>query len=322
MTNKSELHTPFAASRDIALHIPHGQGNLARESRELVSIGLPVRNGAETLEGVVKSVLAQDHENIELIISDNASTDDTESLCRDLASRDRRLVYHRHATNVGLLNNFIHTMRVAKGTFFRWVGDDDWLAPNYVTRCLEAFSSDRRLVLVTTQLSYVRLDGTIFVPQSSDSTMASGDPMDRFEKLISDLSNGDMPIDPLYGLMRRAAILPIERRNTVREDELFAAKLAVAGPWGHVGETLGGRRTRKQNAAALARYLQIPMWQVHFQTVVQCVELLRFLRTAEITPTQRRRAQFVVGRMFVARHLGTFSWRARKLIKKAFGLSE
>src|SRR5690349_16413856 len=100
----------------------------------LVSIGLPVFNGARTLEAVVRSVLAQDHERLELVISDNASTDDTQILCRDLAAADRRIAYHRQPTNVGVLANFVQAARLSKGTLFRWIGDDDWLAPNYVSR--------------------------------------------------------------------------------------------------------------------------------------------------------------------------------------------
>ena len=108
---------------------------------------------------MVRSVLDQDHENLELIICDNASTDHTEELCRDLAAHDSRIVYHRNPVNVGLLNNFISALRLATGTFFRWVGDGDWLYPRYVSRCLEAFATDDRLILVTTQLAYRGPDG-------------------------------------------------------------------------------------------------------------------------------------------------------------------
>ena len=98
------------------------------DTKTVVSVGLPVRNGAERIEHVVRSVLDQDHENLELVICDNASTDDTEELCRELANQDSRIVYHRNPVNIGLLNNFIRVMQLSSGTFFRWVGDDDWLA--------------------------------------------------------------------------------------------------------------------------------------------------------------------------------------------------
>jgi glycosyltransferase involved in cell wall biosynthesis len=280
----------------------------------LVSIGLPVRNGARTIETVVQSVLAQDHERLELIISDNASTDGTEEICRELASKDDRIAYHRHATNVGLLNNFVHTVRSAKGTFFRWIGDDDWLAPNYVSRCIEAFVGDSRLVLVTTQLNYVRQDGSTYTLVYSDKTFCSDDPIVRFQRLIDHLIDDDLPVDPLYALSRRDKVVEIPRENVFREDEVFAAKLALAGPWGHVPEILA-RQTLRTRGASLPRYLNVPGWQAQVPTIVQCWELLEFLRTDGMTRAQRNEARLAVARLFVFRHYRTLSRRARKLIK-------
>jgi len=276
----------------------------------LVSIGLPVRNGAATLEGVVKSVLAQDYEPLELIISDNASTDNTEALCRELASADRRVIYYRQSSNAGLLNNFIHALRLARGVFFRWIGDDDWLAPTYVSHCVEAFADDWRLVLVTTQLNYVRTDGSTYTAECSDTTMRSDDPIERFERYASYLAGGFSPLDPLYALARRESLLSIARRNVIREDEVFAVKLALAGPWGHVPEILGLRNLKSQRLPVVARTLGVPVWQGYVPTAVQCWEMLRFLRTADITSLQRRRARLAVGRVFLGRQ-----WCTRQLRK-------
>src|SRR5690348_7832467 len=124
----------------------------------LVSIGLPVRNGAANLAGVIGSVLAQEHSRLELVISDNASTDDTEELCRAAARADPRIRYHRQPENIGLLNNFLATMRLARGEYFRWIGDSDWIAPGYLSRLLDVYAADERLILVTSRLEY-ELDG-------------------------------------------------------------------------------------------------------------------------------------------------------------------
>ena len=161
-----------------ALPLSH-EGVPMRYANTLVSVGLPVRNGADRIERVVKSVLKQDHENLELVICDNASTDDTEELCRDLAAHDSRIVYHRHPVNVGLLNNFISAMRLATGTFFRWVGDDDWLAPNCVSRGLDAFAADDRLILVTSQLEYTGPDGLTQTATYDGTALGSDDPVTR-----------------------------------------------------------------------------------------------------------------------------------------------
>jgi len=285
---------------------------------ELVSIGLPVRNGAQTLAGVVRSVLAQDYENVELVISDNASTDETEELCRGLAATDSRIVYHRQPQNVGLLGNFSQTVQLARGTFFRWLGDDDWIAPNYISRCMEAFAADSRLVLVTTQLTYVRPDGTDFTLPYAGSAFYSDDPIERLDELITLIIRGNVPVDPLYGLARRTCLAAIPRRQMIREDEVFATRLTLAGPWGHVPEVLARRNLREYGVATTARYLGVPMWQAQVPTTVQCLETLRFLRNEELTSSQRWRAKVAVGRLFLGRHGATLRWRSRKLADMLF----
>src|SRR4051794_2538647 len=114
-------------------------------SRAFVSIGLPVRNGAAHLASVARSVLAQDHARLELVITDNASTDATEEICRALAREDPRVRYHRQPRDMGMLSNFRTAMGLARGTFFRWIGDEDTLAPNYVSRCLAVYAAGPQL---------------------------------------------------------------------------------------------------------------------------------------------------------------------------------
>jgi glycosyltransferase involved in cell wall biosynthesis len=259
-------------------------------------------------------VLAQDHERLELVISDNASTDGTEALCRELAATDSRIVYHRQPRDLGLLNNFIQTMQLANGTFFQWLGDDDWLAPHYVSRCLEAFADDSRLILVTAQINYTRPDGTTYTRPYCGTPLRSNDPIERFDEITLYLANG-MPIDPLYGLMRRTQVAAITRRNMMREDEVFATKLALAGPWGHVPQVLMHRHLKCERLSVLARYLGVPVWQAYVPTALQCREMLRWIHKGDFTPLQRRRARVAVARMYGRRHYLTLTRRVRKLVR-------
>src|SRR5689334_3512409 len=109
----------------------------------LVSIGLPTYNRVARLERAVKFILAQDYPNIELVISDNASADDTPALCRRLAEADRRVRYLRQQTNVGPTANYAAALAAASGDVYMATADDDWLAPNYVGNCLTALLADR-----------------------------------------------------------------------------------------------------------------------------------------------------------------------------------
>jgi glycosyltransferase involved in cell wall biosynthesis len=279
----------------------------------LVSIGLPIRNGEKLVESVVRSVLGQVHEHIELVISDNASTDGTEEICRELARSDRRIAYYRQPENIGPINNNIRTKQLAQGMFFRLIGDDDLLLPNYVSRCLEAFAEDERLILVTTQLAYTGPDGNSETLSYHGTCLRSEDPVTRFSELLRLLNESHLLLDPLYGLFRKAAVASVPIRNTLRGDEVLAAKLALAGPWGHVPEVLGHRHWKAERLPRLARNFGLPPWQAHVANVLQCRELLAYLRQAELTPSQHRRARAAVGRLYLHRHWATAVHRSRRL---------
>jgi cellulose synthase/poly-beta-1,6-N-acetylglucosamine synthase-like glycosyltransferase len=288
-----------------------------RSGDPLVSICLPVRNGEQRLEPAVRSALAQDYPNLELVISDNASTDGTEELCRELARADSRIAYHRQAENIGLLNNFMATMRLARGTFLRWIGDDDWLAPSYVSRCVEVFAGDERLILVTTQLNYRGAGGVMETAAYDGTALLSDDPVERFTEWLRLLNQSYLVLDPLSAMVRRAAVLPVPRRNMLREDQIFAAKMALIGPWGHVPAVLGQRGWKDETRTVLARRLGVPVWQARVATALQCRELLRLVRDADLEPAARRRAQAAVARLYVGRHRRNLANRSRRVAGRA-----
>lgn len=267
----------------------------------LVSIALPVYNGAETVAPVVDSVLAQTYSNVEVVISDNASTDDTEEICRHYARHDERVLYQRHPTNVGLLNNFISAAETATGTYVRWIGDDDSLEPSYVSRTLDAFAQDDRRVLVTTQIIYADADGRETLDTDYDpSALSSPDPVERFAEMMRLLTSDFAALDPLYGMMRRTVAL-MPRRSMLREDEIFGARLALAGPWGHVPEPLARRVRAEATPSGLVGLLDVPAWHWHVRAMSQCRELSYWIAQSSLEPAQRRRARVEVGRMYVRR---------------------
>jgi hypothetical protein len=285
-----------------------------KASDALVSVGLPVRNGADRIGEVVRSVLAQDHDRIELVICDNASTDHTEEVCRDLVKADSRVIYRRHEDNIGMTNNFISAIQIAKGTYFRWIGDDDWLAPDFASRTLECFAEDQRRLIVTTRIAYTGPDGVTSSDQSYDGApMASPDPVERFAELMRLLNESYLLVDPLYAMVRREPVAAIPRRNMLREDEIFASKLALAGPWGHVPLILGGRKIKVERMRQLARRLEVPAWRAHLATTLQCQEMLRWVSQSELTSRQKRNARAAVCRMYLRRQARTCMHRSRKV---------
>ena len=101
-----------------------------------VSIGMPVFNGEAFLVDALNDLTSQTFVNFELLISDNCSTDNTEAICREFASRDARISYFRQASNIGAIPNFQFVLDQAAGQYFMWAAADDKWSPNWVESLL------------------------------------------------------------------------------------------------------------------------------------------------------------------------------------------
>lgn len=284
------------------------------DGEPLVSIGLPIRNGERYLDEAVRSVLAQEYGRIELVISDNASDDGTQEICRQLARSDARVRYHRQSENIGLVPNFNAVLHLAQGSYLKWMGDDDWLTPSYVARCVQALEEDPALILVTTRQAHVDLAGAVESASYDGSRMRSISAVERFTEMLRLLNESHLLLDPLYGMVRRARVARLPRPVMLFEDQVFAARLALAGPFGHLDQVLSYRRSKPfPRAAATARRLGVPLWQAKVATTLQCHELLVAIREAELETPERRQASAAVARMFLRRQRLTVTHRSRKL---------
>src|SRR3989442_7535435 len=125
----------------------------------LVSIGVPVYNEERYLSFTLESLLAQDYRNLELIISDNASTDRTREICQEYVNRDGRVRYYRTETNVGAVKNFNSTFLHARGKYFMWVGAHDTWHSSFISRALSLIEADPRIVLVYSRTMLIDPDG-------------------------------------------------------------------------------------------------------------------------------------------------------------------
>ena len=98
----------------------------------LVSIGVPVFNGEKTLVAALESLTKQSFNNIEIIISDNASTDSTQTICEKFAEKDSRVNYIRQEKNIGSAKNFEFVFKKSYGKYFMWAAADDIRSDNFI----------------------------------------------------------------------------------------------------------------------------------------------------------------------------------------------
>ncbi len=126
-----------------------------------VSIGLPVYNGEEYLAEAIESALAQTYRDLELIISDNGSTDGTQAICERYAARDSRVRYVRSPNNRGAVWNFNRVVELAGGEFFKWHAADDRIAPEFVEQAVGVLDSDPGVVLVMSRAAVIDAEGQL-----------------------------------------------------------------------------------------------------------------------------------------------------------------
>lgn len=126
----------------------------------LVTIGIPTYNrGDERLKRVIDAACQQTWSNIEILVSDNASTDGTELMMQSIS--DPRLRYIRQNTNVGANANFNYLLNEAKGEWFLLFHDDDLIDSDFVSSCLSVVSPDRQLGFIRTGVRSINTDGEI-----------------------------------------------------------------------------------------------------------------------------------------------------------------
>lgn len=112
----------------------------------LVTLAIPTFNRAVLLRGCIQAALAQSYDNIEVLVSDNASSDDTENVLEEFS--DRRLRVVRQKTNIGLLPNWNACLAAARGEYIVFVSDDDRISPRFVERCVGVTGSPSRVPVV------------------------------------------------------------------------------------------------------------------------------------------------------------------------------
>lgn len=124
----------------------------------LVSIGMPTYNRADGyLPWALDSALNQDYPNLEIIVSDNASTDRTEELIQSRI--DPRLRYFRHKENIGGTNNFNFCLEQARGAYFLLLHDDDLIDPDFVSVCVRALQGRTDVGVARTGIRLIDGDG-------------------------------------------------------------------------------------------------------------------------------------------------------------------
>jgi glycosyltransferase involved in cell wall biosynthesis len=268
-----------------------------------VSVGLAVRNEPHAVRRCIESVLAQDFTDLELVICDNASDDETVDTLAEFAREDRRVTVAVNPVNIGSHENMNRVLQASRGTLFRWISADDWLEPHALSAGVRALERHPDAVGVTSGFT-IHTPGT--APrheQYRGQFPSSPDAGRRFERMLWFFHAGDAKYDPVYGIYRRQQLMRSGRiRPSERTDWLLSAELALIGPIIHIDELLANR-TRTDpvgvDRAAFRRRLD-PVQAERLKTSPARLyrDLYALARSANLTDPQLRRCRRALRRFW------------------------
>ncbi len=124
-------------------------------TRPLVTIGVPAYNEGAYIREALESLLKQTYQNLEIIVADNGSTDDTGAICNEFAAKDSRVIHVRHPRNIGQNANFNYVPRIASGTYFAWASAHDFMDADFIEKCVTALESQPEAVLACPRTVYL-----------------------------------------------------------------------------------------------------------------------------------------------------------------------
>lgn len=189
-----------------------------------VSIGIPVYNGAKTLASTIEAAINQDYGNLEIIISDNCSTDETQTIAESYQSKDPRIKYVRQEKNFGMTANFSKVFEYSTGEFFMWAAHDDRHAPTFISSCLPYLLKDSEAGLCVPKTQAFYRDQVSWI-----SNMKSFSGINTRTKLFSETLR-HFPAVGMYGLYRRSIIQKTGLwRNFTGADLVFIQDLTLHG---------------------------------------------------------------------------------------------
>jgi len=215
-------------------------------SNPKVSIGMAVYNGGFYLKDTLNSILSQTFTDYELIISDNASLDNTMKICKMFEKNDSRIRYYRNKMNLGAAWNLNHVFHLGKGKYFQWACHDDIWTSTLLQRYVEVLDENQDVVLCYGRTTYINEMGTPLRSLIRRPLLQDAIPSIRFRKFMDYHPN---ECNPVLGLFR-SNILGKTRLigSYPSSDMILLGEIALAGRFFEIPDCLFLRRDHPESS--------------------------------------------------------------------------
>ena len=255
-----------------------------------ISIGIPVYNGEKYLELALNSLLEQSFSDFEIVISDNASTDRTEEICRSFQSRDKRVVYHRNSVNIGAAGNYKKVFQLAKGEFFKWMAHDDKCSPNYLEECVKVLEEDPDIVMSFPRFVLIdEKDSTLPVIEKNTYLTPKGETIStNLQRNFMSIHASDRYSAVLYDTKECYEFFGLSRRDIIEQtskhdyfygsDKVLLCELAMMGKIKEVLSATGFFRIHSEQSQSLKNAKERADWispnlnYGEFRSRIKCIQ--------------------------------------------------
>lgn len=180
------------------------------ENQPLVSIGVPCYNSSETIQRTLDSIQAQNYKNIELIISDNCSTDSTRQIIESNESCFANVKLLWQPMNKGMHANFLRAIELSSGDYFLFLAADDYLGDSSTIEKLVSCIIGRQNCIAAMPTVYY-LNAQSATPSLSTRSI-TGSHIDRVLSYLQRLPN-DNP--QFYSLYQRKVLLQALKKTRI-----------------------------------------------------------------------------------------------------------
>jgi glycosyltransferase involved in cell wall biosynthesis len=201
----------------------------------IVAIGMPVYNEATYIGKAIESVLKQEFTDFQLIISDNASTDETLAICQEYAAKDSRIRIINNNINVGALENFQKVFRESNSEYFVWISGHDLWHRQFLLKCVAGFNENPTAVLFHSKCTWIddQEQELGFIGRGVDTREL--DPVSRFQIVLWGMGYGS----PVYGLIRSSTLKQATLgTSVVGADNILLNELSLLGDIAYLDEPL------------------------------------------------------------------------------------
>ncbi len=267
-----------------------------------VSIGIPIFNGAKTIADTLDSLLAQTYTDFEIVVSDNASTDNSVTIVTAYQKRDSRIRLIKQQKNIGANGNFSAVVDAARGEYFKWATCSDLCSTNFLEACVRMLDQSPEVVLAAPRTR-------LFTTHPSEASEYDGDievrkptAIARFLELIETLKLNNA----MNGLIR---IKDLRCRHPVidhfmKADIVMVSCLAMQGQFAIARDAIFLRRMdpctstslmnpeddMKHHYPVMTRKALFPTWRLY-------LGWWRAIRQTPISGSDKRRAMLHVLKM-------------------------